>query len=129
MKLFLFTFLLFSSMFGQASRINFGLNPGMIDQSAVLELESSSKGFLPPRISTSERDSIYSPAEGLCLFNTTTKQFEYNLGTPSSPLWEVSDGAPLSSTTKAGKIQLAGDLAGTADSSIINNDAVTSVKI
>jgi hypothetical protein len=41
--------------------------------SAVLELSSNQKGFLPPRLTTAERNAILSPAAGLRIFNTTTQ--------------------------------------------------------
>lgn len=48
---------------------NQGGNP---DSSAVLELQSLNQGFLLPRLTTSQRDSIVSPAQGLMVLNTTT---------------------------------------------------------
>jgi uncharacterized protein (TIGR02145 family) len=41
--------------------------------SAVLELESEEKGFLPPRLTTQERDVINSPAAGLMIYNLDDK--------------------------------------------------------
>lgn len=43
------------------------------DASALLELESTTKGFLPPRMTTSEILNISSPAEGLVVYNTSKK--------------------------------------------------------
>ncbi len=40
--------------------------------SALLELSGTTKGFLPPRMTTTERDAISSPAAGLVIYNTTT---------------------------------------------------------
>jgi hypothetical protein len=42
--------------------------------SAILQLESTTKGFLPPRMTTSEVNSIASPAEGLVVYSTTENQ-------------------------------------------------------
>jgi len=47
------------------------------DASAILDVASSSKGLLPPRMTTAQRDAIVNPAEGLLIFNTTTKCIEY----------------------------------------------------
>jgi len=52
-----------------------------VDSSAMLELISTSKGFLPPRMTTTQRDAISSPATGLLIFNTTTKKLDYYSGT------------------------------------------------
>ncbi len=39
------------------------------DSSSILELETTTKGFLMPRLTTSQRDSIINPTVGLQLFN------------------------------------------------------------
>ncbi|MEN3040533.1 MAG: hypothetical protein ABDH66_03210 [Bacteroidia bacterium] len=46
---------------------------------AILHLESTTQGFLPPRLSQAERDAIPVAArpEGLVIYNTTTKCLEY----------------------------------------------------
>lgn len=47
--------------------------------SSLLDLTSTTKGFLPPRMTTTQRNAISSPATGLEIFNTTTAQPEvYN---------------------------------------------------
>lgn len=45
--------------------------------SAILELNSNSQGFLPTRVTTVERDGIVAPAEGLFVYNTTNKCYQY----------------------------------------------------
>jgi uncharacterized protein (TIGR02145 family) len=40
--------------------------------SSMLEVESTSRGFLPPRMTAAERDAVSNPADGLMIFNTTT---------------------------------------------------------
>jgi hypothetical protein len=42
-----------------------------ISNTAILEISSSNRGFLPPRMTTAQRDAITSPAEGLIIYNTT----------------------------------------------------------
>jgi len=44
--------------------------------SAILDVNSNSRGLLPPKMSTVERDSISEPAEGLIIFNTSSKSLE-----------------------------------------------------
>ncbi len=39
--------------------------------SAALEVASTTRGFLPPRVTTTQRDAISSPATGLTVYNTT----------------------------------------------------------
>ncbi|MBL7137255.1 MAG: fibrobacter succinogenes major paralogous domain-containing protein [Bacteroidales bacterium] len=47
------------------------------DPSAAFEINSSDKGFLPPRLTTAERDAITSSPAGLMLFNTDYNDFQY----------------------------------------------------
>jgi hypothetical protein len=54
-----------------------GLNSPIIDPTAALEIKSSNRGFLPPRMSRAQRDNITFPATGLVLFNTTDSVLEY----------------------------------------------------
>ena len=44
--------------------------------SAQLDVTSSNKGFLPPRMTSVERDAISNPEPGLMIFNTTTQGLE-----------------------------------------------------
>ncbi len=48
---------------------NIGIGTVTPDNSSKLEIKSSNKGFLPPRLTTTERDSILNPADGLIIFN------------------------------------------------------------
>lgn len=57
------------------------------DTSAMLDVTSTTKGFLTPRMTTTERNNIILPATGLLIFNTTTVAFNVNTGTPASPVW------------------------------------------
>ena len=57
------------------------------DASSILDVESTDKGMLIPRLTTAQRNAITTPANSLMIFNTTTNRFEYNSGTPGAPLW------------------------------------------
>jgi len=50
---------------------NIGLGTANPDNSAILELDSDSQGFLTPRMTRSERDNILTPANGLTIYNST----------------------------------------------------------
>jgi uncharacterized protein (TIGR02145 family) len=49
--------------------------------SALLDVKSTSKGFLPPRMSTVQRDLISIPVAGLVIFNNTTSSLQLYNGT------------------------------------------------
>ena len=72
-KATLFSLLTFMGLSALNAQVKVGDNPTNVDGSAVLELESSEKGFLPPRLTRTQRDAITTPAEGLLIYNTDTK--------------------------------------------------------
>ena len=62
---------------GDISFVNFGsLGVGTTspDASAKLDVASTTQGFLPPRMTTTQRDAISSPVAGLVIYNTTTSK-------------------------------------------------------
>lgn len=50
------------------------------DASSILELRTTSKGLLIPRLTTTERDNIPAAATGLMIYNTSTGKFNYYNG-------------------------------------------------
>lgn len=58
-----------------------GIGVSSIDASAKLHVESTSKGFLPPRMTTAQKNAIASPAAGLMVYDTTLNQMSYYNGT------------------------------------------------
>ena len=64
------TLLVLSVQVAQA-QVKLGDNPGSIDANALLELESTTKGFLLPRMSTVQRLAMPSPTEGMMVYDLT----------------------------------------------------------
>jgi hypothetical protein len=62
--------------------------------SAILDVASTAKGFLPPRMTTSQRDAIASAATGLLIFNTTTGQVEVYTGSAWSGIGSSGSSVP-----------------------------------
>lgn len=60
---------------------------GTADGSAVLEIKGNNRGVLLPRLTTTQRNSVSSPATGLIIYNTSTNCLEVNTGTASTPSW------------------------------------------
>lgn len=85
----LFLFVILECCFAQ---VKIGSNPQQIQAGVLLELESSSGGLLPPRLSTAERDAITNAPEGLLIYNTTLKCLQFNKGTAANPNWICTDG-------------------------------------
>ena len=61
-----------------AQNLGIGANVFTPDTSALVEMRGT-KGLLIPRMTTTERDAITSPAQSLLIFNTDTKCFETNI--------------------------------------------------
>jgi len=47
---------------------------GVAAASALVEMQSTTKGFLPPRMTTTQKNAIASPAAGLVLYDSTTNK-------------------------------------------------------
>jgi hypothetical protein len=58
-----------------------GINTSLPNASAQLDVTSTTKGFLPPRLTTAQRDAIASPAAGLTIYNTTVNCLQWWNGT------------------------------------------------
>ena len=68
------------------------------DASAMMDIKSTSKGLLIPRMTTTQRTNISSPATGLLVFDTTTESFWFN----TSAGWvELKDGTVTTTITDA----------------------------
>ena len=78
MKLFFsLVFLLFSIIFINAQ---VGIGTTNPDSSAMLDITSTTQGFLPPRLTLAQRDAIVSPAEGLFVYVLDSNCFQYYNG-------------------------------------------------
>ncbi|HLP28388.1 MAG TPA: hypothetical protein VK147_07100, partial [Candidatus Didemnitutus sp.] len=66
---------------------NVGIGTATPDNSALLELNSTTKGLLVPRMNQTERDALVQPSTGLLIYNTTTGSFQYNFGSKVVPNW------------------------------------------
>ena len=75
------------------------------DPSAVLDLSSTTKGLLIPRMTALERDNIIAPAPGLLIYNITESCHQFNFGTAAVPAWHcLVDADPM------GNVDVLGDL-------------------
>ncbi|WP_166923770.1 hypothetical protein [Flavobacterium poyangense] len=151
----------FASCVGYTQTVQkIGNNPMELNSSAAFEIESVTKGFLPPRMTTAQRNAIV-PVSGLTIYNTTSDVLEIWNGkdwysTSSRGQYVPLGGGTMTglltlskdptsnleaatkqyvdtkvtsvadaTTTTTGKIQLAGDLSGTARSPTIKSASLT----
>lgn len=94
-----------------------GIGTTTPDASAKLDITSTNKGFLVPRMTSAQRSAITSPANGLMVYQTDgVIGFYVNTGTSSTPAWLrintdwTKTGNDISFTT--GNISTTGNLIG-----------------
>ncbi len=87
------------------------------DVSSILELRSTTQGFLPPRMTTTQRDAITSPATALLIYNTTTNQLNYYSGSA----WQVAAGGGQAQLNGTGFVKASGTTISYDNSSYITN--------
>jgi hypothetical protein len=64
-----------TAMIGREGQTGIGIT--IPEQSAILDAHSTTKGFLPPRMTTNQRNNINNPADGLVIYNVTTECINY----------------------------------------------------
>ncbi|MEJ7588045.1 MAG: tail fiber domain-containing protein [Ferruginibacter sp.] len=106
------------------------------DTSAMLDVSSTIKGFLAPRITTTQQNAIPLPAKGLLVYNTADNVFRVNTGTTTAPVWATlstgatdgtvkSVGLTSSDITVSGASPITGSGSYTLSLPTINTDAGT----
>ena len=66
------------------------------DGSSILDISSTERGFLFPRMTTIQRDAVINPAKGLTIYNLDEDCLQVNSGTTSSPDWSCVSSTPSS---------------------------------
>ncbi len=80
--------LAFFLIFTGIMKAQIGIGTTSPDNSSLLDLSSTTKGFLLPRMTTEQQTALLNPAIGLTVFNTTNNQIETNKGNGlGGPLW------------------------------------------
>lgn len=60
-----------------APRVGIGGTP---NANAILDVQSTTKAFMPPRMTATQRNAIPSPTEGMCVWNTSAHGISYYNG-------------------------------------------------
>lgn len=74
------TFLTILVLVYSLGQAQIGIGTTTPNASAILDITSTSKGLLLPRLTTAQRDAIASPVSGLMVFNTTTNKVNIFVG-------------------------------------------------
>ena len=73
-----------------AQNVGINANGSLPDASAMLDVNSTTKGFLPPRMTLAQRNLINLPATGIIIYQTDDVTGLYcNKGTASVPDWQL----------------------------------------
>jgi hypothetical protein len=59
------------------AQVKIGDNPTTINDASMLQIESPTKGFLPPRMTNAQMKAIANPVNGLQVYNTTLQCMAY----------------------------------------------------
>ena len=94
----LFLSFLLSTVISVAQSATINTDGSNADASAMLDVKSTNKGMLVPRLNTAQRTAIASPAKGLLVFDNDTGDFWFYNGTawtslssgPSTQYWAPS---------------------------------------
>lgn len=68
------------------AQVKIGDNPSTIDANALLDLESTLKGFFLPRMTSIQSDVMLNPTNGIKIYNITTCMLIYDNGSSWKPL-------------------------------------------
>lgn len=83
----------YAMLVSNTGSISVGKGSVAADASALIELVSTNKGLLFPRMTTAQRNAISSAAEGLVVYDTTAKQLHYR----NDSAWENLGGGSVRS--------------------------------
>jgi hypothetical protein len=86
-KHYIFLLLLMVVSFSVNAQVGINTDNSAPNGSAMLDVKSSNRGMLVPRMTIAERNAIASPANGLLVYCTDNNHFYTNKGTPVSPNW------------------------------------------
>jgi len=103
-KIFLSLFFFLIALIGNAQ---IGIGTTAPDASSILDITSTTKGMLAPRMTTIQRNAITTPAQGLLVYDTDLKSFYY-FSTPSGWLPLLSSAV---GRTNFKRVKSAADLA------------------
>lgn len=89
--------------FAIAQNVGINEDSSVPNPSAMLDVKSTTKGFLPPRMTLEQRCSV-TAVEGLMIYNTTTKKINVYDGTEWTNMDGTSAALTIGTTAMGGKV-------------------------
>jgi hypothetical protein len=91
--IYVFVTILTCIAFRISAQVAVTTNGSAPDNSAMLDVKSTTKGALLPRMTMAQRNAILTPATSLMIYQTDVAPgYYYNAGTPASPSWLLVGG-------------------------------------
>lgn len=101
---------------GGTNRVSFdtdgrvGIGTVSPNASALLDITSTTMGFLPPRMTTTQRNAISNPVEGLIIYNTVSDTLQYFTGSDWADIGAVESVNPITPILVSWGLNTAGEL-------------------
>ena len=106
-KIFTLTLVLIFASVHVSSQVGINENGNAPDASALLDVYSTDKGFLAPRMTQVQRESIEGPANALLVYQIDGDEgFYYNEGTAETPSWKRIGNSPNNPILKETRIPI-----------------------
>ncbi|MEO5947136.1 MAG: hypothetical protein ABIP79_10010 [Chitinophagaceae bacterium] len=114
---------------------NVGIGTTSPNSSAALDVRSTTKGMLIPRMTTTQRNDITTPADGLLIYNTTTDELnqrqnnfwriiiddKYWAGGGSGQMYNIGDNVGINTSLPTERLDVNGNIR--TNNSVIIDDA------
>ncbi|MBL0355694.1 MAG: hypothetical protein IPP72_01860 [Chitinophagaceae bacterium] len=119
-----------------------GIGTTTPNNSAILHLSSTTKGLLIPRMSTTERNAIVTPADGLLIYNLSTLELNQRQGTAwkilinndawtgggSGQMFNIGDNVGINTAGPSERLDVSGNIRSNSSMIIDNATAVLQLK-
>ena len=139
-KIFLLLFLIFQIYIVHAQSVGIGIITP--NSSAALDISSTTKGMLIPRMTTTQRNAITTPADGLLIYNTTTNELNQRqssgwkiiinndawTGGGSGNMFNIGDNVGINTAGPSERLDVSGNIRTNSSAIIDNTSAILQLK-